>query len=644
MNTLRMRSWIGNPLQVLLLIGLVAAPAEVLAQKLCFRDITGLPGTPATPSIDGEVNGDPGWNNAFRYVFENGTNGPHAAVQGLRSATDLYLSFEVQNDPTVDNADVIVLTFNSGAMDEFHRIHIFPFPPGLMHGPGQPVRELAYNMGMSDDGATVTWGEKTHPGWIEARRASSDAGAGSLKSWNVEMRIPINRFDGNSIGLPQGVDFSFFFAILRVDTTRTPTKLKDTVSPFRWPPTAPIPAFWDLDLSTPSANTWGLANLGGGGCGGVFFGWNDIETDRNPTSKISLDKPNKFSVTPHNNSADPAQQVSATFKIANFGISAAGFAPWALIGATPARDIPANTANTKLETGPWVLSDKQKEEYDKSDATRHQCIYVELDAKPGAGKVVNFVNRSASRNMDFGLGSVYKRTATIDTRGFSQLVDAKPLPGCKPVYRMELVTSPSVREQLVRTPEGLQHREEMNLLYHGYIQTDRIIRINQTDYQESLPVASYGYAVVHTRPATPEEERSDTARDTPVVTQKALTAPAPKLFQPEELIPGHHWKLDTTLQDSSRPPTPPNCPGLKVTIPPAGRPGEGPKSQVITMEIPQDEAVLLGTRAEYQDKPTHPPLSGCGCKRAGQTAGSTAMLGLLALGFLSSRRRRGKNE
>ncbi|RKH82627.1 hypothetical protein D7Y21_28025 [Corallococcus sp. AB045] len=649
----------GLALQVVLLLCLVAAPVEVLAQKLCFRDITGLPGTPAAPTTDGTVDGDPGWNNAFRYRFGNGTDMPHAAVQGLRSDTHLYLSFEVNNDPSFDTSDVIVLAFSTGRADGFHRVLLYPLPPAVGNVKNSIVGGIDYFTG-TRSGGTVTWGQKIHnPSFITARLATSGA-ATSLKSWSVEMQLEFpnesccefesaNNSCCGSFDLPLQGDFGFFVAILQVDSKGTPVEDDDDAVPFPWPPRPPgKPDLdpWDVETTTPPPNEWGLANLGGSGCGGLSFKSTDIKSNNKTDSLINLTpgSENIFSVDVKNDSASPAEQVSPTFKIANFGIVDPNFGPWAALPAPlpPPKNIPGNTPSTTFKTGPWILSTTERAQYQTHP---HQCIYVELDANPGPGKVVNFVNRSAYRNMDFGEeASVFERTATIDTRGFSQRIDEKPLPGCKPVYRMELVTSPTVREQIVSTPDGVQHQEEMSLLYHGYLQTKRIIRIKEKDYRVKLPVASYGYNVVHSRPATEEEKRSAQSGEKPMVAQKEFVGSAREPFKPEELIPGQHWNVATTLQDSSRPPTPPNCPGLKVTIPPAGRPGEGPKSQVITMEIPQDEAVLLGTRAEYQDKPTQPPLSGCGCKRAGQTAGSTAMLGLLALGFLSNRRRRGKNE
>ena len=663
----RIKSQMSSPLrrsapalQGLLLLCLVAAPAEVFAQdRLCFRNVTGLPGTPADLKPDGVVAGDPIWNNAFRYVFENGTNTPHAAVQGLRSDTHLYFSFEVNNDKSFDTSDVIVVTFKTEGPNGFHRIHLYPLPSAVGNVTDNVVGGIDYFTGTAS-GSTITWkAVRGAEKFITAKLATSGAGI-PLKSWSAEMLIKLrsqaccithDTSCCDAIALPREGDFGFFFAILRVDWMGTPLEDDDDAVPFEWPPRPPGAEpmkFWEIETTTPPLSEWGLAHFGDSGCGGLSFSPMDIHTNNKPDSLINIkkDSENIFSVKVRNDRATPAEKVSATFKIANFGITDSQFGPWALLNATmpPAQDIPGGTAK-ELETGKWVLSKGEITQYDKNDTTRHQCIRVELNANPGPGKAVDFVNRSAQRNMDFGLpASVFERAATIDTRGFSQRVDEKPLPGCKPIYRMELVTSPTVREQVVSTPDGVQHHEEMNLLYHGYLQTNRIIRIKDKDYRVKLPVASYGYNVVHSRPATDEEQRLARSGEKPMVAQNELAATAREPFKPEELIPGQHWNVATTLDESSRPPTPPNCPGLKVTIPPANRPGEEPKSQVITMEIPQDEVVQLGTRAEYQDKPTQPPAGGCGCRRTGQTAGSAAMLGLLALGFLSSRRKRGKHD
>src|SRR5947209_14430151 len=83
---------------LLLTIPLEATDAHY---RLCFTQVVGLPITNPNqpPTIDGVVAGDPGWTQAFRYVWANGAGSPpNAALQGIRDNTYLYLSIEVNND------------------------------------------------------------------------------------------------------------------------------------------------------------------------------------------------------------------------------------------------------------------------------------------------------------------------------------------------------------------------------------------------------------------------------------------------------------------------------------------------------------------------------------------------------------------
>ncbi|AKJ02887.1 hypothetical protein ATI61_11376 [Archangium gephyra] len=664
--------------RVFLLLGLVVAPAEVLAQKLCFRDLTGLPSTPNPAFPDGVVKNDPWWNNAFRYVFENGTNGPHAAVQGLRSSTHLFMSIEVNNDPTFDPlSDLIVLAFK-GATD-YRRIHLYAIPSaGVGNVSNNVLGNVKYYKGTGTADA-VTWTlAGNNPAWIEAKLATSGA-ATALKSWNVELKIPLTTDpNANGLNLPTSGDFDFFFSILRVESGTS-------VAPFIWPPGTTIPDPWDAENATPAPKNWGKANLGGSGCGGVFFSVSDITTNNVPTSRINLNGPNIFSVNLHNSSVNntgtpiPAQQVTASFKIANFGITDPdpSFGSWQLVpvGGNPTNpnSIPAN-GNTVFSTGSWTLNATQKAHYTSKP---HQCIYVELDSS--AAGTTNFINRSVYRNMDFGTASVFERVATIDTRGFEKrLANLGNVGASPPVFKVELVTAPTVRMQTLRPrdfEDGPIFREEMNMLYHAYVQTDRTIRVNQKTYKVKAPVGSYGYTVVHTLPKgalgtttqvpkTPDFPSPRPADPTMLrpMSPEELALPAVEPFKPEELIPGEKWTLATTLVSASTPTTAPlQQPTFRTQALVAPGPEEqksqqqsqGPSSQVITLEIPRDGVVQLATRAEYEEPPeeTKPPeepkptpTDGCGCKRTGQTAGTTGLIGLFALGFFANRRRRDEHE
>jgi hypothetical protein len=571
---------------------------------------------------------------------------------------------------------VIVLTFNPGGTDNYRRIHLYPLPPGVGNVTNQVPQSVTHWRGTLS-GGNVNWTSSVvNPAWITARVSTSGAAA-PLKSWNVELQIPLtNNAAADGINLPTSGDFDFFAAILRVDSKGTADPADDTASPYLWPSSATPPDVWDIEMTTPAPGTWGKANLGGTGCGGVSFTVGDVRTNNNPTSLINLNGPNVFSVNLHNTSVDPANnpipasQVRATFKIANFGIVDPNFGSWQIVPApsnpTATQAIPAS-GNATLSTGAWNLTPAQRTQY---TANRHQCIYVELDAVVPAGSTpVNFINRSAYRNMDFGTASVFERTATIDTRGLERLVV-----GGRKVRRVELVASPTVRERRVRTPKGIQLMEEMNVLYHGYLPTGRTIRIRQKPYPVLQAISSYGYTIRHTRPVIvrPPIDRPDVIRpdrdivrpdrdivrpdrepirpeprprpelDRPLppgavrpppppgeaaqapgpqpapeaapteaipTEAEVLATPAPAPAQPEESIVGKSWTIDTRVE---APPTQARKLAKPLPLKPRALiapPREAPKAptaQAIVLDIPAEGVVQLVTRTEYAEPPEEP--------------------------------------
>src|SRR5262249_9723465 len=83
----------------------------------------------------------------------------------------------------------------------------------------------------------------------------------------------------------------------------------------------PAPAQWANATLAPNA-----------GCSGVYLSWGDItnNVNGNPTSNVSWTQPNTFKVSVHNSGAAAASKVTATFKIANFGMPAGS--DWQALG------------------------------------------------------------------------------------------------------------------------------------------------------------------------------------------------------------------------------------------------------------------------------------------------------------------------
>jgi opacity protein-like surface antigen len=447
--------------------------------RLCFPDVISTPDTfLQPPNIDGIVVGDNGWTSSFRYVFQNGTPNSNVVVQGIKDANFIYLSFEVNADPSFDVADMIVLAFDpDGTTANQSRLHIFPlFTTGAGAGGAPAIVEYWKD--------SATWGgaSQSLPAGTLIRVTS--AGAGPV-AWNVEVKLPTN---SAGLGLPTASPFGFYFNTLVFDNV-------GIVGERHWPLSPDSPDISLFPNNTPPASTWGMGDFSGG-CNGVSISPSDITTNQNPTSKIALNAGNIFSVLVHNNSTNslgaaiPATQVDATFKIANFGIGN----QWALVPApgnptSGATTIPTNSTST-ISTGTWNLTPGQVTQYTAND---HQCILVELDS-PAAN--TTFVNKSAWRNMDFGNASVFERPAEISGKGY------EPPPDGGDFYDFDLVVTTEEERSIPRGTSKVaaatnQPIAQLTYIVHGYRHTGRYIESFRRRYEIVEPVGAFGYIVQH---------------------------------------------------------------------------------------------------------------------------------------------------
>ncbi|MBJ6764111.1 hypothetical protein JGU66_25335 [Myxococcaceae bacterium JPH2] len=582
------------------------------AQKLCFRTATGVPGVPGPPTIDGDIASDLGWTGAFRYEFGNGTSSSHGVIQGNRDGSNVYLSFEVNNDATFDDEDVLVLTFDvGGATNRYRRLHLFPLFAGTGAAADARLREVQlWQSGTLDGSGKVVWGTGTtipHASlvagtfWLDAKVKSTDGGAGH-RTWNVEMKIPIAASAAApGINFPPGVDFKMFLDAFRVDS------LIAITPSLQWPGNAPVPTnFVDLENATPAPADWGAGTFGTSGCGGVSFDWSDITTNNTPSGLIKLNAPNSFRVNLHNNSESDtgvslsANDIKATFKIANFGLPAP--LSWQPVPAannpTPSGSIPP-ISSAMLSTGDWTLTPAQQADY---SAHAHQCILAEVES--GDARTL-FINRSAWRNMDFGTASTFERTAEIATKGYKLPREAK-------AHRIELLAAsefaPLHQSEGTRQPRGT----EATWLFHGYRHLGAGITIKKKSFEVVEPVGSFGYVIRH------ELSPNDTTEN-----------------------PSSKWQLDVKgipLNPRTR------------ELPPTMR--------YYQADIEDGKTLAITARAEYpepngesRDGGTSGGTDGgtgghggtigdsCGCKRTG-SASTVGLMGMLVLGFMASRRSR----
>lgn len=583
----------GSLFSLLIVVALVLLPAaSAPAQNdLCLtNNIGGLAGL---PTIDGIVEGytgpggvqyDPGWNRAVRVNLSANLGVSRSAVfQMGRSSTDVYISFVVDTPvPGGDNHIVLVLSTDGNTAHDW-RIHVQPFDSSTagagFEGSNEPPHAVTYwrnSTTWNNAGATAT---VASPGfWLKDNIRFSKAGS----RWAIEIKIPRETNSANAglddkIYFPATGEFDFYANILSTSF------LSGVFYQDPWPPGNIITAgaaSSDLTRNTPNDTQWGTVSFNDRSvCKGVSLASSNVGvydptnpgviineilryepsgsfpettiaqcqalTDNHnwPGTKGPL---NTFVARPFNEMTSIDAKVSATFKVANWGIP--GVSQWRDIGEiagglsltpstvannpTPeATIIPSGYGNL---TSTWELSYKQSCMFSK---VPHQCIQVELDSSDGGDTI--FLNKSVQRNMDFVQASAFSRDAEISAIGYGNppagrtahefllSVNTKVQRYERdggyyvPVgFKMPLITwqgkpaSDTTRKKGERVvPDwsriswdkipipfpyfDIKISEAMTWITRGYRKTGQYLVINGQEYEYAEYVGGFGYVVAH---------------------------------------------------------------------------------------------------------------------------------------------------
>jgi hypothetical protein len=458
--------------------------------RFCFQDVINTPDAYTTPPvIDGTVTGDVtvsddrGWTSAWRYRFLSGTSQPDVIVQGIKDATNIYLSFEVRNDASLDPSDLVSIAIDPTTADgdEWH-LGVKPLIAGGVN-PTIPKEHWT--------------GPYTGPGSVDGAPSVVVAAKGPMgpNSWSLEVQIPRAAI----AGLPTTQEFGLY-----VDVHPTAGAF-GTTGEFPWP-TEKNAFMGATEHVFPDPGNWGRATLAGVSCNGVSIAASDIGTTNTPSSLIALTTPNTFKATVHNSSISgagsyiPASNITATFKIANFGLPSPS--SWSIVRAdagtqnpTAATTIPANSSSTR--TFSWVLNASEQTAYN-TIFTRHQCILVELDAVGVPPTMATFANKSAWTNMDFGTASAFEGFAVVDGRGYGTP------PSGQATHVFQLTTERS-ETTFVKPPDresdsaGRKWRpfSQLTYLVHGCRLSGRKITIGQRTFNVCESVGAFGYVISH---------------------------------------------------------------------------------------------------------------------------------------------------
>jgi hypothetical protein len=478
-----------------------------MAVKICFPPFQPLPGEPDPPTIDGFIEPeefidpgfgttpaqvDTGWNNAMRitYVADAavGAGRPLAVVQTLKDANFLYLAFIVRRDTAFHDNDCVAIVLRPnfpgvGAVKDGteRRIDIFPNSTGTGVAGTAPrdVNYYRWNVTNAMTGAG-TWQDMGNNPVANVQIACSSWVAGpnanENKNWSVEVKLPIAAAGANGGGadwITLANTFGFYCNIIRLcgggECQDDPTPFDGHSFQFTFPRADYATGDrlfaqqnGEVDLNEYAVPLDWLAEASLGNCAGV----NGVKFQNGASSigvlsggnivhQIQRNAANTFVARVVNTGGANANQVTASFRIANWGIGPGSNAKWNLIPATGGTTNPSapqtvnmGGASTDL-TMQWALSPAEQALYAHPPTAAqpldsHQCIWVLLDSV----QAVDFVESTARRNMDVTPLSEHEQSADISGDGYP------PPPGGAADQEMMLIVSQMRRGRLVPKEPG----------------------------------------------------------------------------------------------------------------------------------------------------------------------------------------------
>jgi len=452
---------------ILALAAVMASPASAQFNPNYQLAIPLRPGGLAAPSLDGVI--DPSeWSGALLYRMEDGAPMPAASMRAMHNAEMIWLGFSTEDNtcdqdtqagclidtyPLFGANDTIVVAYNvNGLPSGYRRLHIQPcFNPANsspnqcpINGPATAqVAKLTYWTG-TEAGGVVNWTEAAVPAGIEARTATAIVPSGATPSrgtWSVELQLPRTMVSVPASG------FGLFVDVIPTNSA------EDAATQYAWPSDRQIAGADGSSIaaqieSTPPPKTWGIARLGALAAGVNIVGFGSNGSD--PT-KISLTTPNEFHATLANGSAAPATGLSATFRIANWGVSGGSWAQIPTTAWTPAgggltrsNPTPPVALNQNdyftVYSGLWGLTAAEQTQY---GANPHRCVRVDVAGNLG-------VSTSRQFNMDFvAVNSPFAGLPTIS------------LPKRSPLINPKGATTITLREQFINVDPRMEWKTEM---------------------------------------------------------------------------------------------------------------------------------------------------------------------------------------
>ena len=532
-----------------------------MADTVGFPDTDPVTGVPTLDGFTGlqdagVITTEPaeaGYVNGSQITYSGGSGFPAAVFQGVTpaGANTINLSFFVRFDRTFDEQDVIVLAFRpsfaaSTHDKNVHRIDIFPVGtngagpsnapedgaagvPGIPSGvvyhirPGHQEQKLECYEGVPEGPNptpdTPRWRSIARPAGITVKvRSWQPPSAGTDEvAWSLEVAFPLNTAtDDGRRWIDASAEFGLYFNVIRVGIGPQTvagryatefTMLRGNYITGRFGVTTPIDPASYARAVIPSL----LSPPGTNPALGVRFVNGDLGVGVRPASAaawsaignvVSGIVDNRLVAQVENTDVPSAQDVTAEFRFANWGIGSNDFARWAKAsGAAPNPSNPQTIpGGGRVElTSDWPANQVPDEYKPPND---HQCIWVQLNSAAN----VNFVQSSVRDNFQFAGLSDLRQRAEISGYQYP------PPKGGATHHNLVLVVNTRQLVAQQRKPDGddgpiglRQVRPaapaagtEWIWIVHAYRDTGETVTINGQTYRllDDSPGA-FGYVAAH---------------------------------------------------------------------------------------------------------------------------------------------------
>ncbi|MEL7447048.1 MAG: hypothetical protein AAGK02_14770 [Pseudomonadota bacterium] len=391
---------------------------------------------------------DAGYVNGAQVTFDNGSM-PPILFRGIRHRTDgrLMLGFLCRINTAFheDNAISIVMkpSFTSTNRADWRKINIYPVGSGGAEGgAGTTANDIRANRDPRDTdffvgSGTDDWTEDTGglPSEVRVKVRSwvhlDTGGNPSDHAWSVEVELdPTNGVGSNWMNISD--DFAIFFKVVKIVNAGT-----GAATEYVFPLDAPDPDPTNLDdqfLESFNPTKYGRGLMDSAipaVAEGVSFenGWQGIGRRPAGSTTTTLESwietgptgpgdglDNEIVALIRNDGTSTANNISAEFRMANWGLGGPDLTSWAIAsGLTPSPTAAVNVnpgAGNVALVANWPMSAVPPE----YQTARHQCMWAQLSSTSS----VNFVQSSVRRNMNFYELSEEKDEAEISGKGYPE--------------------------------------------------------------------------------------------------------------------------------------------------------------------------------------------------------------------------------